>query len=153
MFIQDTRERLYMSCHCWGPWESQSILPSGWSCGDIQKYGRNQSSKISVILISLCPQLERLMYMSERHGRWMWRQSKVGKMNNNNGVGLHSNQPCIILWICVWVYRVMDTIYPPFLYQLYLTSPLLENTLLIARDYCYSPESLNPCAVLSLELH
>ena len=32
-------------------------------------------------------------------------------MNINNGVGLNSNHSCRILWICVWVYGSMDTIF------------------------------------------
>ena len=34
-------------------------------------------------------------------------------MNINNEVGIHSNHSCLILWICVWVYGVMDTMPPP----------------------------------------
>ena len=39
---------------------------------------------------------------------------KVGKMNIKNGFGLYSNPSCLIFWICVWVYGVMDTL-PPHL--------------------------------------
>ena len=41
--------------HCWGPWESQSTLPYGWSCEEIQRYGCNQASQISVVFITLRP--------------------------------------------------------------------------------------------------
>ena len=36
-------------------------------------------------------------------------------MNINNGFGLHYNHLCIILWICVGMYGIMDTMHPPLL--------------------------------------
>ena len=38
-------------------------------------------------------------------------------------------------------------------YRLHLTSPLLENSFSIARNYCSSTESFNPYEVWSLDLH
>ena len=92
----------------------QSTLNSGWSCTDIKQYECNQTSQISVILIKLRPYPEKLMTMSERHGRWMWYRRKLGKMNINNKVSIHSNHSGLVPWISVWVYGVMDKIPPPF---------------------------------------
>ena len=92
----------------------QSTLKSGWSCTDIKQYECNQTSQISVILIKLRPYPEKLMTMSEPHGRWMWYRRKLGKMNINNKVSIHSNHSGLVPWISVWVCGVMDTIPPPF---------------------------------------
>ena len=54
------------------------------------------------------------MSRSARHGRWMWYRRKLGRMNINNRVSLHSNHSCLILWVFVWVYGVMDKMFPPF---------------------------------------
>ena len=42
---------------------------------------------------------------------------------------------------------------PLYWYRVYLTSPLLESPLPLARNSYSSPDSLNPCEVWSLALH
>ena len=55
------------------------------------------------------------MSMSARYGKWMIYQRKVEKMNINNGVNIHFENSFPICRIYIWVYGVMDTMFPPLL--------------------------------------
>ena len=96
------------------------------------------------MFISLLPYSERLMSMYARHGRWMWYQRKVGRKNWNNGFGLHSNNSCIILQICVWVYGVMDTMFPPLLILCIFDFYIFRKQILNRKELLILPWVLEP---------
>ena len=84
------------------------------------------------------------MYVSARHDRWTWQRIKVGEMDINNGVGIHSNHFCLILWICFWVYGVMDTMFPPFLILIISDFSIVGKSILNSEEFLLLPWVLEP---------
>ena len=61
----------------------------------------------------------------------------------------------LVPWICVRVYRVVDTMFPPLLISSISDLLMLENSFSIVRNSCTSPplSPWNPCAVWPMDLH
>ena len=71
-------------------------------------------------------------------------------MNINNGVGLNSNHSCLILRICVWVYGVMDTMFPPLLILSISDFSVVGKSILNNEELFLLPWVLEPlCSFIS----
>ena len=84
------------------------------------------------------------MSISARHGNRMWYRRKVRKMNTKYGVGIHSNHSCLILRICVWVYRFMDTMFPPLLIFIISDFSIVGKSILDSEELFLLPWVLEP---------
>ena len=71
-------------------------------------------------------------------------------MNINNGVILHSNHSCILLWISVWVYGVMDTMSTPLLISSISEFSIFGKSILNSEELLPLPWVLEPlCSLIS----
>ena len=80
-----------------------------------------------------------LCWFTCAHGRRMWQKRKVGRTNINNGVGLHYNHSCIILWICVRLYWFMDTMSPPLLISSISDFSIVGKSIINSEEFLLLP--------------
>ena len=60
-------------------------------------------------------------------------------MNINSGVGLHSDHSCLILWIYVWVYGIMDKMSPPLLISSISDFYIIKKSILNSKELLLLP--------------
>ena len=72
-------------------------------------------------------------------------------ININNGVSLHSNHSCLVLWIYVWVHGVMDTIFPPLLISSISDFYIVKKSILNSKQFLPLPLVPEPlCSLISV---